>query len=353
MMVFNSNKRTLSQIAENGASLLRGFAKILFLSTVIWILGRVFFFQIMQVPSASMRGTLMEGDYIVVNKIGFGARLPLTPLSLPFGNSPAYLDWLKIPYFRIPGFVSIKRNDILVFNFPQEDNLPIDMRIPYVKRCVGVPGDTLLIADQQVFINGKKSGNAPGLELNYMVTTPPKQGADSSLIKIVGANLISTEDHRHFQIRATENDIDWLMSFGFISFSERCKENKKDYSPVFFPNNGLFRWNLDNFGPLYIPQKGAVLLLTAANLPLYQMVIEKYEGNLIETKGDSIFLNHHYSQTYTFHQNYYFTLGDNRHDSKDSRYWGFLPENHIIGTTSCVLFSGPESGFLSRKQISH
>jgi signal peptidase I len=330
-------------------NMLRAFAKTLFLALLIWIVGRGLFFQVMQVPSASMRGTFVEGDYIVVNKISFGARMPLSPLSLPFGNKPVYVDWLKLPYFRLPGFVSIKKNDILVFNFPEEDQLPIDMRTPYVKRCVATPGDTLLIADQQVFVNGKKLPTAPGLELNYTVTLPAKLGADSALINLLGDNFISAGAPNQLIIRASENDLAQLKATGFIASAQLCTPNKGDYSPSYFPNNGLFKWTLANFGPLYIPKKGVTIRLTTANLPLYQRLIEKYEGHILETRGDSIFLNHQFSPSYTFQQNYYFTLGDNRNNSKDSRYWGFLPENHIIGTTCCVLFSGSKSRTYTRK----
>jgi len=258
--------------------------KIFFLAFLLWLVLHLFMFQILYVDSASMRNTLFEGDYIVVNKLAYGARLPNTPLSLPFSNSKSFLNWIHLPYIRIPGYTYISRKDVMVFNLPCDDKLPVDERELYVKRCIGLPGDILKIDSSRVFIN------------NELQTEP------SNLTKI------------------------GISSRSF-------------YNPNFFPNNPLLKWNLDYFGPLSIPKKGDSVKLTLNNIDLYRKIITTFENNKLEIKGTSIFINGINTSVYIFKMNYYFVLGDNRHNSIDSRYWGFVPEDHIIGKASMVLYS--------------
>ncbi len=237
-----------------------------------------------------MRETLLEGDYIFVNKLTYGARFPITPLSLPIGNT--YVDWIKMPYLRMAGYSFIKRGDVIVFNFPMEEGVPVDERKPYVKRCVAVAGDTLSIKEGIIFINGKRSESIT----NKMENS--KFPIDSSV-----------------------------------------------YSPAVFPHNSQLKWNADNFGALFIPQKGRSIVLTKKNLVLYKDIIEKQENNKVTTKADSVFINDKYRRIYTFKMNYYFVMGDNRYNSIDSRFWGFVPENHLIGKASFVVSSASKKSF--------
>jgi signal peptidase I len=249
--------------------------RIVFWSLLLWLFVRIFIFQSFQIPSSSMHPTLIEGDHIFVNKLAYGARIPITPLSLPM--SETYLDWIQIPYLRLPGFSSVKHDDIIVFNYPMDDDLPIDERKGYVKRCVGLPGDTIKIKKGITAINGK----------DEITSFKPIRAMDSSI-----------------------------------------------YSPACFPNDARIKWNPDNFGPLYIPKKGESIVLNKKNILLYKRVIEKYEGNILKIKNDSVFINEHYRVTYSFKMNYYFAMGDNRSNSVDSRFWGFVPESHLIGRVS-------------------
>ncbi len=258
--------------------------KICFLAFIGWLISHLFFFQVLYVDSGSMQNELFEGDYIVVNKLAYGARLPITPLSLPFSSSTSYLNWLHLPYIRIPGYSHISRNDVIVFNLPTDDKVPVDERELYIKRCVALPGDVMRIDSGKIFINNK------------------------------------VQDETGSQTKITISP-------------------KNFYNPNFFPNNSRFHWNLDWFGPITIPKKGDSVKLTIDNLDLYRRIIEKYENNKLEIKGLDVYINSKKSNSYVFKMNYYFTLGDNRHNSIDSRYWGFVPEDHIIGRASLMAYS--------------
>jgi signal peptidase I len=228
-----------------------------------------------------MKNTFHEGDYVFVNKLALGTRLPFTPLSLPINGF--YSDIIQWPYHRLPGYTRVFPNDILVFNLPNEDGSPIDQKKEYVKRCVGLAGDSIQIKDAIVFIN-------------------------QSVLK-ESENILFSKDQAGKKLISDSNY----------------------YHPSFYPNNSAIRWNLDYFGPFYIPKKNDSILLNRQQLILYKRLIEKYEQNTVQIKSDSVFINGHYQNHYQFKMNYYFVLGDNRNDSKDSRFWGLVPEDHIIG----------------------
>lgn len=223
-----------------------------------------------------MEKTLNIGDRVVVNKLAFGSRIPITPLSIHFGKFKKYVNWINLPYMRISGYTKIKRNDILVFNLPTETQHPIDERKEMIKRCVGLPGDFIEIKSGKVYVNT--------IHQNETFLSPETQSLSSEF-----------------------------------------------YSPSFFPHHGDFKWNLDFFGKLYIPKKGQTIHLSPKTIILYKSLIEQYEKNSISILGSSYYVNSEKKDTYTFKLNYYFVLGDNRHNSIDSRYWGLLPEDHIIG----------------------
>lgn len=237
-----------------------------------------------------MSKALTGGDYIYINKLAYGARIPITPLSLPIGT--AYVDWIQIPYCRIPGYSNVHYNDVLVFNFPMENDVPVDERQEYVKRCVALPGDTLQIIKGNIFINNKDYTEATIIDADSI------QPIDSSV-----------------------------------------------YSPSVFPHSAQIKWNADNFGPLYIPKKGENILLNPENVLLYQTAIEKHENNSLTIRSDSVFINSVYSTTYTFKMNYYFVMGDNRYNSIDSRFWGFVPVDHLIGKASFIISSKDKGVF--------
>ena len=288
--------------------------KIIFLSICLWLLIRVFFFQAFKVPTDSMNNTLKDGDYIVVNKLAYGARIPMTPLSVHIGNEKHFLDWISIPYLRLPGYSKISLNDILVFNLPSEITLPVDERKEYIKRCIGLPGNVIWINHANVYINGT-------------VIPELKEQIRWYTLKSRTNNTISYP----FMTTALADSIFYHHQTG--SIIKKCMM-PDIYSPNYFPNASQIKWNPDNLGPLYIPKKGKSILLNDTTILLYQKIIEQFEHNTLTFKNDSVFLNGQLALSYTFKMNYYFVLGDNRYNSVDSRFWGFLPEDHIIGKVS-------------------
>ncbi len=290
----------IAKIIMKGKSSIRAIrlSKILFLAFLVWIITRVFIFQIYRVPSSSMNATLKEGDFVLVNKLAFGPRLPITAISIP--GTSIYISSITLPYFRIAGYSQPQRNDILVFNFPWDSDLPLDRRKPYIKRCVGLPGDKLLIENGHIFIN------------NIKLVTP-----DSVLYRFMDP---STAVYQFLNsAKAGKN------GFPRISFPE------DNYSPTYFPNNGLIKWNPDFMGPLTIPAKGIMIALTPRTAIIYKKVIEEFEHNKLQQVGDQFFLNNKPANYYTFKMDYYFVVGDNRYNSFDSRFWGFVPQDHLIG----------------------
>jgi signal peptidase I len=324
---------------KTGITLLRKLSRIGVWALLVWLIVRTFFFQVVQIPTSSMSSTLKVGDYVIVNKFAVGARIPMTPLSLPFGNGKTYLDWFHLPYLRLPGYSTISRNDILVFNLPSEDEFPVDVRTPYIKRCVALPGDSFLIREGKVFVNGKEETAPATDKYRYAVALTDQADAYKRLLNAAEEPPGASADAIHYSVLLSREDSARLIKSGTISSAVRTIEAVSAFSPQFFPHDARMKWNIDYFGPLKIPKRGDSIRITTENLPVYRRVIENYEGNKIVTKSDSVLINGHYATYYRFRQNYYFTLGDNRYNSVDSRFWGFLPEDHIIGRHSFVLFS--------------
>ena len=321
-------------------SIVQRVARILFFGILIWLLVRILFFQVAQIPSASMRGTLSEGDYILINKLAYGARLPITPLSFPFGEQKRFIDWLQLPYLRLLGYTDIKKNDVIIFNLPSENGMPIDIKTQYVKRCVALPGDTLELISGEVFVNRIKAPSVFSAKYNYLAIG----SLDTSVLK----NLHIEKDHRtidnvHHTFLISKLEAASLIKMGYSL--QRKIYDKEFYNPTFFPNDSRFKWNYDYVGPLIMPKEGDSVNINVNNLSIYVRLLTVYENNTVTIRNDSVLINNHYSLYYKFKQNYYFVLGDNRYQSIDSRYWGFVPENHIIGKASILIFSRKAKSF--------
>ncbi len=286
--------------------------KILFWSLCLWLFVRVFLFRVCLVPTDSMNNTLMEGDHVLVNKLAYGARLPISPLSIHLGNEKYYLDAVQLPYLRLPGYSAVKRNDIVVFNLPVDHLFPVDERKEYIKRCIGLPGEIIAIKEGDIFINGNAVPELPN-QLNWYALKSKNTYTAAKDIFITSTEALAV----------AKNDS--------VTGLQKKHLPIQNYVPSYFPNAPQIKWNPDNFGPLFIPKKESKIALTNTTLLIYRHIIETFEHNVISFKNDSILLNGKYQAYYTFKMDYYIMLGDNRYNSIDSRFWGFVPEDHLIG----------------------
>ena len=299
---------------------------------------RSFIFEISFVNSPSMEKSLLTGDFIYINKLSYGPRLPKTILSIPFVNQKLYSTILSLPYFRLFGSPDIERNDVVVFNFPQEDEFPVDHRTYFVKRCVAIAGDSLKIINGIVYVNHKLIDKEESLQFNYHLKSElPFDSAFIDHYQLHEGGKIS--DNNDYSFTLTKNLADTLKSKVFISEVFKNIEKENMWDEFVFPYNSHYKWNVDYYGSLKIPRKGDTIQLDSTNLCLYQRIISIYEDNHFTIKNDSIYINHEYKTSYVFKQNYYFMMGDNRHNSQDSRHWGFVPEDHIIGKASFIVIS--------------
>lgn len=323
------NKPKKSKLREWGDAIL--FAVIA--STII----RGLLFSAYAIPSGSMESSLMTGDYLFVSKFNYGPRMPITPISIPFLESTifnnsvkTYWKGVQLPYYRLPGLSEVKRGDVVVFNYPPDTAKPVDMRVHYIKRCQALPGDVVSIVNTQVFANGKAVPNAPLAQTSYEVTT------DGSAINPEWLHDLRVDVIRQFG----DNEYEMIIpneSLGAIKASSNIKaltpviEPKGLYDPGVFPHSELYKWNQDNFGPMKVPNHGWTINLTDSTVALYGSTIQAYENHTITKRGSNFLVDGKKATRYTFLQNYYWMMGDNRHNSEDSRFWGFVPEDHIVG----------------------
>lgn len=299
---------------------------------------RTFFFEISPVSSPSMEKGLLTGDFMLINKLSYGPRLPKTLLSLPFVNQKFYSTLIELPYMRLFGSPDVERNDVVVFNYPQESEYPVDHRSYFVKRCVALPGDSFRIDKGTLYVNNLATDDEALLEHNYHVKSAIL--LDSAFIEryqLHEGGKIS--DNNDYSFTLTEALADTLRSKTFITGIEKNTEKKEMWDEFVFPFNNHYKWNVDNYGPLKIPAKGDTVRLDSMSLCFFERIITIYEGNSLELRNDSVFINHEFSPTYVIQQNYYFMMGDNRHNSQDSRHWGFVPEDHIIGKATRIIYS--------------
>ncbi len=361
-------------------------------ATIVAHLVHLFIFQLYVVPTSSMEKTILTGDYLYVSKLSYGPQVPNTPVAMPFvfnsmpfsnGKTKSYSECIKWDYHRLRGRGKVEREDVVVFNFPAGDTVileraaesyydilrdefkgdrkrlhdtytvishPIDKRENYIKRCVAIPGDTLLIKDTKLYVNQNPESVCKDRQHIYFVKTT------SALSEYTFHNLNITEYNGSaplYYVATTEEGAKKLRKLKSVESVELY--NNTETSLDIFPHHKNFEWTQDNFGPLWVPQKGATVELTIGNLPLYERIITKYEGHNLQIKEvemtvdnetiktQKIFIDGEEATSYTFAMDYYFMMGDNRHNSLDSRFWGFVPEDHIVGKAQFIIFSKGEN----------
>jgi signal peptidase I len=328
---------------------------------------RALYFDLYQIPTPSMESNLMVGDYLVVSRVNVGMRIPLTPITLPIvspkeiAGIKAYADILELPYMRLPGWYTIKNNDVIVFNWPADgEQYPIDKKDNYVKRCVAVPGDTYEMRNGQIYINNVKLPVVGRTQKRYLALMKELVTEDFLYENNLGDFHLPAEKDAQVYIEAAKKNGITIQPYLFYTWPENFDKLKKhpavlsifeeiksiDTDKPIFPDTNAtaflrHRWDVNNYGPVYLPKRGESIKLTKENWDFLKLAINQYEEQDIEYMNGQ-FIDKKTNQpisSYTFKMGYYWMIGDNRYNSLDSRYWGYVPENHIIGKPLFTFFS--------------
>jgi signal peptidase I len=343
---------------------------------------RIFLIEAYTIPTSSMEKTLLVGDYLFVSKVSYGPKVPNTPLSFPFvhhtlpltESTKSYLEWITLPYYRFPGLAGIKNMDVVVFNYPDGDTLctkiqsnisyyqlvrqlgreavwsnkqyfgdviarPPDKRENFIKRCIGIPGDSIRIIDSKVFINGREEQNPGKRQFKYLLKTDGNPINQKNFQKLDITESIGSDNNNTYELTLSEEAIVKLKEYSNVVSIEPVIKPRGARDPDIFPFDSMHPWNVDNFGPVWVPKAGVTVPLNAMNIGFYRRIISVFEGNRLEERNGSFFINGKEAKSYTFRMNYYWMMGDNRHNSADSRYWGFVPEDHVVGKAVFVWLS--------------
>ncbi|MCH2199999.1 MAG: S26 family signal peptidase [Flavobacteriales bacterium] len=396
--------------SKSKKSMMREWGEAILFAVIAASVIRSFFFEAYTIPTGSMEGSMLVGDYLFVSKMSYGAKVQQTPLSVPFVHNAlpgsmtnSYVEWWSLPYFRLPGFGDVDRYDPVVFNFPHGDSVlvhpqlaghdyyaiirnrgvqiagsyeaydtdpegyneqarrsftqsprqpigikrrPVDKAENYIKRCIGLPGEDLEIRDRVVYINNEAIETPEGVQFNYKVAlnNPLEIKRVKDKLELTDLDFGTTEQGLMDEstIALTASEVEKLKAMNVTASIELEDQSTTRGTMTIFPNSQQApydSWDVDNFGPLHIPAKGESIDLNLDNLPLYRRAISVYEDNELEVKDGVIYINGELASSYTFQQDYFWMMGDNRHNSADARMWGFVPEDHIVGKAVFTWFS--------------
>ncbi len=344
---------------------------------------RTFFIEAYTIPTGSMQGSLLINDYLFVSKISYGARIPMTPVATPLVHNSifgmkSYTEAVQWKYHRLPGFGHIERYDIVVFNGPAGDTAiaeepeydyaqfaytngrdvvrskytvitrPIDKKENLIKRCVALPGDKLEVKDRVLYINDQPTPAYPHMQFTYQVVTKGF-GLSDDFFDENNIDVAQKGDNIYF-LFLQPAQVEMIKKLSSVVSVTPVIFPKGDIAdepyPVYPQDTAHFKWNRDNYGPITIPKEGVTVSLSAENIALYRRVIRNYERNTLEERDNKIFINGKEANSYTFKMDYYWMMGDNRHNSLDSRYWGFVPIDHVVGKAWFVWLSYGKGGML-------
>ncbi|MFC2138634.1 S26 family signal peptidase [Bacteroidota bacterium] len=371
----------------------------------------IFLFQNYKIPTGSMEKSLLIGDHLFVSKVSYGPRVPNTPIAFPFAQhtmplikTKSYVEWVKWPYKRLAGLDTIENDDIVVFNFPAGDTVvlqnqatsyyaiirtfmqefkyrdiqsghavrtekeywklsrqyvwdnfditirPVDKRDNYIKRCVAIPGDSLKLIDGKIFINGNPQQEYEGIQYRHIVTTKGTRINPKILQRLnIYEDDVSKINSSNYIMPLTAENVEIIKDYANVLNITKIAKPKGEYSYHIFPHDPKYQWNEDNFGPLWIPKAGKTVDISLENISLYKRIINVFENNDLEIIDSTIYINGQPATNYTFKMDYFFMIGDNRHDSADSRFWGFVPMDHIVGRPKFIWLSlDKEKRFLAK-----
>ncbi|MFI3262491.1 MAG: signal peptidase I [Rikenellaceae bacterium] len=362
-----------------------GWVESIIFAVIVASLLRMYFVEMYVIPSSSMEKTMLIGDYLGVNKSYYGTKMPNTPLSFPLVHNvnplnptqKSYLDWIKLPYRRLVGFGKVKNYDVFVFNYPEGDTVaviapqqnyyqlvryygreaihkqsdimvhPVDKRDNYIKRAVGTPGDVLEVKGGVVYVNSEVEPDRNTRQYSYSITTTGAGLSRKALSEfdVTPEDMQYSSDGKTINTFLSDENAEKIKGATGVESVERIYYTTPEVDV--FPHDTInYKWSVDDFGPLTIPKKGETVSLDTITLPLYKRIIDTYEENTLEVKDEGIYINGEKTNEYTFKMDYYFAMGDNRHNSLDSRFWGFVPEDHVVGKASFVWMSlDPNSSF--------
>ena len=349
-------KKPKQEEEQKPKGLVREWADAIVFAVIAATLIRWLIMEAYTIPTPSMENSMLVGDFLFVSKFHYGTRTPKTILQIPlthqkiwFTEVPSYLEWVQLPQYRLPGLSHVQREDVVVFNVPPKElndgkNYPVDLKTNYIKRCVGIPGDILEIKERQLVVNGQIIPNKKGMQYSYLVTSKDEIN-ERNLIKL-GIDpddynyLGRPENNAIYQMFLTADMVEELKKVPYIVSVDDDYRTHDGPDMRAFPGAKYTPWNGDNYGPLTIPQKGMTIIINDSTLATYGSTIRDYDHNDdIKIENSKLIIDGKEVVEYTFKQNYYFMMGDNRHNSLDSRYWGFVPEDHIVGKAFFVWLS--------------